>query len=368
MNEYRAAANKVSDSLKGLSELIANGKQRVELAFLNLLDSEINISTDLRSEASVSQKRIRDIITTENSRDSTFPAILKIQDNDFLGGSFARHTKISPLDDIDVYFPIDGATLTFTDSEKSFLVISDGILNNPMSDAKWDKGSGKISSKKLVAGFADLLKTRYPNSQVRADGQAVTIRLSSIAVGSQKDPGLGFDVVPCFLIRPSDSVQENFYVIADGKDDWVRTNPRVDQDIGELIHNVHNKTFRPVVKLIKYWNTKYFQDKIKSYFIELVIAKAYIEKGAGVKIGSIQEGLVLGFEAVSSSVNSKLSQSSWVKKAPPVDAGDTITDVDRLNLYLKSLAASKAWKTYNNLEFTKAIEEWSELFPELANG
>jgi len=39
--------------------------------------------------------------------------LLSREDSDFLGGSFARHTKIWPLDDIDIFFPMDGGTLVY---------------------------------------------------------------------------------------------------------------------------------------------------------------------------------------------------------------------------------------------------------------
>ncbi len=126
-------------------------------AFTRFLDQEINIGRGTRSIASDSQNHLREFLADEAGRDTGFPRILANSDSDFLGGSFARHSKIWPLDDIDVYFPIDGAGLVYSKngSRLPYTVLSDDTTSwNPllMTADRWMEGF-YLSSRKLMDGF-----------------------------------------------------------------------------------------------------------------------------------------------------------------------------------------------------------------------
>ncbi|MGD0231910.1 MAG: hypothetical protein ABSC19_16405 [Syntrophorhabdales bacterium] len=128
----------------------------IENAFSTFLERNINISRGIRSTASISHNRLRDFIADENGRDWTFPAVLSILDRDYLGGSFARHTKVWPLDDIDIYIPLDGCGLVYREwgiVQPVTVATDKGLLWNPLLGERWTKGE-YISSDKLVSGFA----------------------------------------------------------------------------------------------------------------------------------------------------------------------------------------------------------------------
>ena len=341
-------------------KMVALGDQK----FLDLLDREVNISTAIRSEASTSQNHIRDRLNTENSRDSSFPRILSVNDTDFIGGSFARHTKIKPLDDIDIFFPIDGEGLNFTQNNIRYSVVGDNILlTNPILGSRWiDPGTGNISSKKLISEFCVVLKKWYPNSIVKRNEQAVTVRLKSVAVESADDPGLGFDIVPCFLVKTNKTNEHDFYVIPDGKDGWIRTNPRVDKNINETLHDYHKKHFRPIVKLVKFWNVAYFGGKINSYFIELSIMRTLIQRGT--PLNSIQEGLSEAFRGLGNALLLKENPSPWIELAPEVSPGQ-LTDIERFTAYSVSLGAEQAYNHLKKCELEAADKKWKEIFKDL---
>src|SRR5262245_52227652 len=135
----------------------------VDGAFEKFLDKEINISKAMRHKASTSQQHIRDFLADEHDRDPFFPRLLS--DADFLGGSFARHTKVWPLDDIDIYFSIDGHGLIYTKRGwvQPYTIVSDDVLDdNPLllDPRRWMKGN-VISSRKLIDGFAEVLDRHY---------------------------------------------------------------------------------------------------------------------------------------------------------------------------------------------------------------
>src|SRR5437016_8265900 len=91
--------------------LLEQRTKSASTCFEELLTVQINIPEGIRAIASTSHLHLRDFLRSECERDSGFPALLK--DADFLGGSFARHTKVRPLDDIDIYCPLNGANLFY---------------------------------------------------------------------------------------------------------------------------------------------------------------------------------------------------------------------------------------------------------------
>jgi hypothetical protein len=105
MSEYDATKT-------ALRELIAKLKT-VKSAFEKFIDKELLITQGYRSQASDSHNALREYLRTENDRDKSFPPILKNADSDFIGGSYGRETKIWPLDDIDIYVPLDGFGLVY---------------------------------------------------------------------------------------------------------------------------------------------------------------------------------------------------------------------------------------------------------------
>lgn len=347
--------------MSNLLDLHAKSLELIDKNFYKLLEAKINISSEIRSEASVSQNRVRNNFNSENERDNKFPKVLSKSDNDFLGGSFARHTKILPLDDIDIYFPLDGQGFTYTtETYEKFAVASDNpYTTNPLLEDRWANGQN-VSSSKLIVEFNKVLKKWYPNSDVKKNGQAVTVRLSSVAVGDD-GPGLGFDIVPCFLIYANNSSEHNFYVIPNGANGWIRTNPRVDKNINDSLQEYHQKRFRPLVKLIKYWNAKNLNSNINSYYIELALMRYFYGKPP---ISSIHEGLYEGIVYLAKCILSNTEQSPWIKDAPLVKAGE-VTDRQRMIINEASVTAKEANDLFRALKFSESLEKWKLIFREL---
>ena len=152
--------------------------------------SSISPSKIAREKASVSHNYIRQVLTNRNVWDPSFPRIQR----DFLIGSAVRWTKTSPLDDIDVFTVMDGSGLSYIENGQvvpSFIE-SSGELPNPLYDLC--DLDGLLNSVKVLNKFRNALTQTYPNSEVRRDGQAVTVYLPS--------PGFTIDIVPAFYIQP----------------------------------------------------------------------------------------------------------------------------------------------------------------------
>ncbi len=338
-------------------------RQKVNGALEAFIAKEINIPSGIRSKAGDSQRHLREFLSSERQRDSSFPRVLSIADDDFLGGSFARHTKNWPLDDIDIYIPLDGHSLVYWDQGiiTPNTVLSDGVLNyNPLLSERWGDSSS-ISSSKLVCEFAAVLRRHYPEeTQVYANGQAVSIRMSLGA--TEEADGLGYDIVPCFSLKPHDSNKENFYLIPNGSNGWWKTNPRIDTRNTARLHENNNKTFRKVVKLIKYWNGK-MQDPYASYYLELALTKVYADANRqGQKIDSLSHGIALGFATLLAAIRTG-NLYSEVPGALPVQPGTTsVASLTKLQDAQRFAGAALNFERNDQTE--EALKAWKVIFGE----
>ena len=334
----------------------------VNSALETFLDKEINIPKSIRSVASTSQKHLREFLSSEGKRDTTFPRVLSIEDDDFIGGSFARHTKIWPLDDIDIYVPLDGCSLVYSEwgIVQPFTVISDGVLvENPLLKPRWMNGQ-YISSSKLISEFSKVLNRHYPEqTKIKPNGQAVSIRMTYGE--TESSDGLGFDVVPCFMLRPYNNSEIPFYLIPNGTDGWIRTNPRIDEGVSKQLHSDNNKTYRKVVKLIKYWNKTKIKGVINSYYIELAIAKIYLQKNKNNEyVHDTSFGVALGFWALNNAIQNG-NQESFIPRAPTVASG-ILQFFDYFTLSSDASKANEAWNLEKAGKEREAISKWKEVF------
>ncbi|XZE55880.1 hypothetical protein SH139x_001909 [Planctomycetaceae bacterium SH139] len=340
-------------------------RRKINGAFQRLLENEINIGQGVRGRASVSQQHLREFLVGENGRDAEFPRILQNTDADFIGGSFDRHVKIWPLDDIDVFFPIDGVQLVYSEGglTSRFHVRTDNSSKpNPLlsDDSRWTDGSGCISSKKLLKGFYEVLNRHYPNkTKVTIDGQAVNAQFSIDSTNNSD--GLGFDVVPCFSLFDPSGADRDFYLIPDGNDGWMQTNPKIDREVSSHLRNAFDGMYRPAVKLVKYWSTYRFNSKLGSYYIELAISRALMTHNQfGGKLLTLSDAVRFAFDAVSKAANEG-DQQSWVTKAPAVEVGG-VTNAELGNLEAVSLLAARAVNFEQQGDHENAAACWQVIF------
>ena len=265
-----------------------------------------------------------------------------------------------PLDDIDIYLPLDGANLFcyMHGAVLPYTVLTDGLLWNPLLSPRWADG-GWVSQSKIVSGFASVLQRRFPQTKVSPSGQAVAVRMT-LGATSTSD-GLAYDIVPCFSLSPQQKTERPFYLIPDGKDGWIRTNPRIDAGIGDFLQRNHNKYFRKVVKLLKYWNAEQLSGKLNSYFVELTIAKAFLEKAVKPEpITKLSYGVALGFWSVQQAVL-KGAQNSWVEGAPLVEPGVLLVGHQILLRSATDLACA-AWEDEQASRMASAAMKWKRVF------
>ena len=181
----------------------------------------------------------------------------------YLSGSYARDTAIHPLDDVDIIFIVDPSYWP-----KPFSLLF-GSADYP-------------APRTILQSFARAIRYRYRVSSVYGQRRSVCLQLYH----------LNIDVVPAVrdlqhpeLIRIPD-IQAN---------QWIVTSPIRHQEIATAVNKFQDGRFKPLVKLLKYWNgnlprTAHF----KSFAIETMAVRIFRD----FRFESLQEGLAYFFDFV----------------------------------------------------------------------
>jgi len=174
----------------------------------------------------------------------------------YLSGSYARDTAIAPLDDVDIIFLIDPTKWS-----------SYYIFSNPPPAT-------------VLESFADAIRYRYDQSPVRTQRRSVCLQLNHLDI----------DVVPAIVEREN----TDFIKIPDRKENvWIKSAPQAHTKYATWLNQKLHGNFKPLVKLLKYWNSKLPNTaRIKSFAVETIAARLFTAVGAS----SLQEGLTSYFD------------------------------------------------------------------------
>lgn len=207
------------------------------------LRSQLEITDIQSSVVSVRQQTVRKIID----------GAMRVED-DFLTGSYARSTMISPLSeaDIDIFICL----------HPSYFTHFNGINGGP-------------------AGLLDLAKTTVRKTysstpDISRNGQAVTIRFSDFVV----DVVIGFNR------------NGGGYIIANAVGNyWLSTDPKRHVALMSEANKRHAGNLVPVIKMIKSWN-KAHGSFFRSFHLEVLALKIF----SSVTISDFESGLRFFFD------------------------------------------------------------------------
>lgn len=228
----------------------------VNEAFNEFNRDSVNLDSDRTKVARSSRDwLIRQLITLPDKIDD-FPKLYENMHVKF--GSFARNTKIRPLDDIDLM-------LTFTGEGTTYSTITYGqnyILNVPESATllrKLCNDNGTLNSIKVVNKIVSSLDKieHYNNAAKHRRQEAATLDLTSYE--------WGFDIVPSFY------TDTDYYIIPDGQGGWKASNPRIDQDRITTINQQYKGQVLQLIRTLKYWNRIAAMTTIPSYLFETMV-------------------------------------------------------------------------------------------------
>lgn len=234
----------------------------VNTAFDKFIKEKVNINQGSSKKARSSRDWLINKIH-DFSNEDTFPKLYNQVDIYF--GSFARKTKIQPLDDIDIMIGIsaDGGTYyEFNDSIIINIPETADKLRNLCND------DNTLSSVKVLNKFKKSLSeiSQYEKAEINRNQEAITLKLSSYE--------WNFDIVPCFFTKPETNGR-TYYLIPDGNGKWKKTDPRMDRDRVTKINQDNDGKVLNVIRLLKYWNKRPTMPSMSSYLIENMVLDYY---------------------------------------------------------------------------------------------
>ena len=237
--------------------------QTVNAAFDEFPSDKVNLDPNQTKTARGSRDWLFEQIASFQS-DATFPVLYSEYNIHY--GSFARKTKIRPLNDIDLMIGLhaQGASYLEVGSQISITV-------NPQSNLKafCNDYTDTLNSTKVINKFVSKCAAvpQYAKAEVKRNGVAAVLALKSY--------DWVFDVVPCFMTVVESWNGLNYYLIPDGQGNWKKTDPRIDRARVRTINQNHDCNVLKVLRIIKYWNRRPTMPSMPSYLLETMILNYY---------------------------------------------------------------------------------------------
>lgn len=233
-------------------------------AFDKFMKNSVNLTPTSSQGARASRDWLVDRIIKLQHTVSGFP-LLAVEHNMYFG-SFARKTKIRPLDDVDLIICLDAQHSVYIEGSSHIELV---CKDNSELERYCNAGTKRIDSIKILNKVKSSLNEieQYKNTDIRRNQEAVRLELSSYK--------WNFDIVPCFLTTV-DYLGKSFYLIPDGNGNWKKTDPRVDKDRIARVNKLHKTgILRKVIRLVKYWTKHKQLSFLSSYLIECIILEYY---------------------------------------------------------------------------------------------
>ena len=314
------------------------------------VDLVANEVTTARRSRDYLQKQIASLAATH----TVFPRLDTNSSPFIASGSFARRTKIQPLDDIDFFVVLDPADLglrpSFWDSDRYYLTPKQGT-SGPL--ARLTNDNGHISSSGMLNLFKKALASvpNYASADIHRNGEAVSLKLTSY-------PWV-FDVVPAIPHHGWWLGRLDWYLMPNGHGDWMRSDPRRDAENVTSANQRHNSLLLPLIRLVKYWNTKRLRQGLSSYYVETLCLQVFNGRSA---ITTLPEGLDTFFRKAGSLVR--------VRCLDPKGLGPRLDrDIDRQTkesvertLREAARAARDARRAERAEDVANSLEAWRRIF------
>ena len=242
---------------------------RVNACFEAFIMYKVNLDPDRVRVARTSRDNLLDNLK-ELSDAGTLPK--HYAEKNLHYGSFARKTKIRPLDDIDLMVCLSACGGHYTEITPNTLYTIKMQDNLAIYDELQDN-QGNLNSRKLInriiKGLSPLRD--YNKAEIKRNQEAATLQLKSYE--------WNFDIVPCFYAT------DDFYLIPDGNGNWKKTDPRIDTQRMEHVKAVVRQwnsnaiDLQTFIRLMKYWKKENWPESVGSYLFEQMVLKFAQTKG-----------------------------------------------------------------------------------------
>lgn len=183
-------------------------------------------------------------------------------------GSFSRRTKVHPLNDIDLLLILSERGVRYRKRPNMPYTYRVTPTSDKVPLAAFLASGGYVDSNKVLLKLKGSLKevAHYTKAERHKKHNALALKLLSYS--------WVFDIVPALAVT-NDKGTIQHYLIPDGKGDWIRTNPRIDQRYITRLNNAHNQMLIPVVRMLKYWNHRRHKPRLESYYFETLVLRTF---------------------------------------------------------------------------------------------
>ncbi|SJZ95549.1 hypothetical protein SAMN02745174_02067 [Cetobacterium ceti] len=236
-------------------------------------------------------------------------------------GSFARNTKIRPLDDIDMMFCFKGEGSVYDILGNESYKIT--VPTESKTLIKVCEENNQLNSRKVIEKIKAKLYniSNYNRADIKRNQEAITLKLNSYE--------WNFDIVPCFICNEGDE-KAKFYLIPDGNGNWKKTDPRKDRERIKELNNINNGSVYQLVRLAKKWSKQKNFQSISSYLLENLVLE-YVAST------SISNNTYDEFESFLDYLKDKI----YEKIKDPKGIQDDLNNLEFLHKYKISIAAQR---------------------------
>ena len=239
----------------------------VNAAFTKFLTESVNLDPSVTKTARSSRDWLISRIHLFESIIDHFPLLYTEKNIAF--GSFARHTKIRELDDIDLMICLKAQGAYYTEYiDRIEITVPD---SNAQLHRYCNTGTDTLNSRLIINKFVSALGEvpHYEKGDIKRTLEAATLKLTSYT--------WNFDIVPCFFTKP-DADGRTYYIIPDGQGHWKKTDPRKDRDIVSLVNKAHGGNMLNPIRILKFLNKRATAPAMPSYLLETMALIHYIRQ------------------------------------------------------------------------------------------
>lgn len=276
------------------------------------------IDLDDKTDMTKGRKIATDVIDAVMTLSSLGSLPVVLNGEPFVAGSFGRRTQAQPLDDIDIFIPLDAASLALESpanhptSEQLVSVSSTAPLGcrSTLQSGPWLDSGETLDS--CVAGLHKIALAGVTNVGKNPRG-----RCAHLTYG-----GINVDLV--FVLWSKQPNEIDRYHLPSGADwTWKTANPKDDQArLTRDNQDLHGGLLLPTIRAMKAWNDHACGGRLKSIHLEVLLLERIF---ANTKIDSVVSALTCAFEQLPAALSSSCPDPT--RLGPDLDA--SLPDADR---------------------------------------
>lgn len=276
-----------------------------------LFKSELELPDQKQKEAAAAQQDIRNEVAKHLFITSSF-----------LTGSYARHTKIFPLNDIDVFL----------------------LRNQQRVDLAPPGTAGTLPDTALNEVAAAVQRAYSLTATVKKQNRSVNVQISGL--------DFGFDLTPAWWRSST-----GYWIPERSTGGWIPSDPDAHAAFMTKANEANDDKLKPLIKMVKHWSRNNY-DNISSFHIELICADIFSRQG----LVNYQIGMATVLANLPTYINTTMMDP--VYRASRVNKDLSYAETAELDLRAKSdgQRAIDALKLENAGYHDEAITKWKEIF------